>query len=208
MHPFIPALQTQLQTLPGEESHAEAMPLNRPFSIQALQSAEDFRQSAVGIVVYPHLDAWKSVLIQRPRYDGTHSDQIAFPGGKKDLDDPNLEFTARRECYEEIGLPMDLGICLGRLTNVYIPVSQFIVEPYIFFVEELPKLHADAREVASIIHFDLSILRNDQILQRTDLRFKDGITRKNIPYFAIEGKVVWGATAMMLAELRAVLKRI
>lgn len=208
MHRFIPALQAQLQVLPGEESHAEAMPLKRPFTSQALNSSENLRQSAVGIVVYPQEDVWKSVLIQRPTYEGTHSDQIAFPGGKMDADDPNLEFTARRECYEEIGLPIDLGTCIGSLTRVYIPVSQFIVEPYIFFVEELPLLQADAREVASIIHFDLSVLRDDQILQRTDMRFKDGITRKDIPYYAIEGKVVWGATAMMLAELRAILKRI
>lgn len=208
MHPFIPALRNQLQKLPGEESHSEAMPLNRPFSSQALHLATNLRQSAVGIVVYPEKNAWKSVLIQRPSYEGMHSDQIAFPGGKKDPDDRNLEFTARRECYEEIGLPIDQGTCIGSLTPVYIPVSQFIVEPYVFFVEELPKLRADAREVASIIHFDLSVLYDDQILQRTDMRFKDGITRKNIPYYSIEGKVVWGATAMMLAEFRAILKRI
>src|SRR3989338_3361833 len=120
MNSFIPALRAQLQTLPGEESHVEAMPLNRPFSSLALQTAEHFRQSAVGIVVYPLQGAWKSVLIQRPNYEGTHSNQIAFPGGKKDSDDPDLEFTARRECHEEIGLPVDLGICLGRLTSVYI----------------------------------------------------------------------------------------
>lgn len=208
MHPFISSLEKALLQLPGEDSHTEAMPLGRPYSSQAILANSEARESAVGIVLYPKQGQLHSLLIQRPTYDGTHSDQLAFPGGKRDPDDIDLEYTARRECFEEIRLPFEAGKTLGQLTQVYIPVSRFVVQPFVFYVDSLPELQADAREVAEIVHFNIDILRNDRILQFTDMRFKDGIVRKNIPYYAIENKVVWGATAMMLAEFRAILKRI
>lgn len=208
MDAFISRLREELQNLPGERSHSEAMPLNRPYSSQALLKDAEARESAVGIVLYAKENSLRSILIQRPIYEGTHSDQIAFPGGKRDHSDHDLEFTARRECFEEIALPTHLGECLGTLTQVYIPVSRFVVQPFVFYVEELPGLVPDAREVAEIIHFDVNHLLKDEILLQTDMRFKDGIVRKNVPYFALENKVIWGATAMMLAEFRAILKRI
>lgn len=207
MDSFIARLREELLQLPGETSHSEAMPLNRPYSSQALLGENKVRESAVGIVLYPEREILRSILIQRPSYDGTHSDQIAFPGGKRDQADENLEFTARRECFEEINLPLHKGECLGGLTQVYIPVSSFVVQPYIFYVDELPALTPDSREVAEIIHFDVQQLLDEQILRTMDMRFKDGIVRKDVPYYAIENKVIWGATAMMLAEFRAILKR-
>lgn len=208
MDAFIARLRMELQELPGEFSHSEAMPLNRPYSSQAILQAQEARESAVGIVLYPEKNVLRSILIQRPSYDGTHSDQIAFPGGKRDLTDLNLEDTARRECFEEIKLPTHLGDCLGSLTQVYIPVSRFVVQPFVFYVDELPSLMPDEREVAEIIHFDVTQLVDDSILRSMDMRFKDGIVRKNIPYYLLENKVIWGATAMMLAEFRTILKRI
>ncbi len=204
---FIRELTEQLKELPGEHGHSEAMPLNRPYTNQALQQAENLRHSAVGMILYPAENTVNSVLIRRPAYDGTHSNQVAFPGGKMDETDHNLEATARRECHEEINLPAERGICLGELSRVYIPVSRFLVQPFVFYVEELPELIPDPREVAGIIHFDIFRLTDEQTLKFTDMRFGDGLTRKNIPYYDINGHVVWGATAMMLAEFKTILKR-
>jgi 8-oxo-dGTP pyrophosphatase MutT (NUDIX family) len=207
MESFIARLRTELLQLPGESSHSEAMPLQRPYSSQALAQGVETRESAVGIILYPAGKSLRSILIQRPSYEGTHSDQIAFPGGKRDPGDRDLEFTARRECFEEIQLPLGHGECLGSLTQVYIPVSKFLVQPYVFYVDALPSLQADVREVAEIIHFDVRALLDDRILRYTDMRLKDGLIRKNVPYYAVENKLIWGATAMMLAEFRAILKR-
>ncbi len=194
--------------LPGEKSHGEAMPVNRKFTSDSLKIAPDVRNSAVGIILYPKASSFQSILIQRPDYNGTHGNQISFPGGKMDQEDPNLEYTARRECMEEIALPMNSGKMIGELSSVHIPVSKFLVKPFVFFVDELPQLHPDEREVASIIHFDVFDLINEANLKTTDIKFRQGFVQKNVPYYDIKGHVVWGATAMMLAELKAILKQL
>lgn len=193
--------------VPGEKAHTEVMPANRLFTSQSLKQADKIRQSAVGVILYPTESSIHSVLIQRPHYDGTHSNQISFPGGKMDDADASLEQTARRECYEEVDLPIGTGVRIGELTNVYIPVSNFLVQPYVFFVDELPRLTPDSREVKSIISFDVFKLIEEQTLKTTNIRIKQGFIRKNIPYYDINGHVVWGATAMMLSELKAILKQ-
>ena len=191
--------------MPGISAHAPLMPLNRivlpPFD------EASHRSSAVGIVLHPVQSKIHCILIKRPEYVGFHGGQISFPGGKMDIEDSNLEYTARRECFEEVDLPFELGNCIGELSSVYIPVSSFIVHPYVFFVNELPPLTPDPREVESIISFDIFDLTNSENLKTTDIKLANGISRKNIPFFDIEGHKVWGATAMILAELKEILKQ-
>ena len=205
---FRDRLQAYLaQELPGEEAHLKAMPVHRPLSSEAkLQAAKDYRASAVAILLYTEGKAVKSVLIQRPDYEGVHGGQVSFPGGKMDLTDDNLEMTARRECFEEIGFPMHQGTLLGALTEVFIPVSKFLVQPYVFFEENVPTLVSDEREVAEIISFDVHEFTQLEI-ERTTLNLSQGIRLKDVPYFPIENKIVWGATAIMLAEFQEVLRR-
>lgn len=194
------------ERLPGERAHADLMPVNRPFSSDVRKNAKDYRHSAVAIVLYEDQGELMSLLIQRPNYGGVHSQQIAFPGGKQDPEDPDIEFTARRECMEEVAIPMDHLNLLGRMTDVYIPVSKFIVSPHIFAIDSLPTLIPDAREVDEIIHFNTSRLLEEDSLQFKDMKFGNGFTQKRVPYFAIENRVVWGATGMMLSEFRTILK--
>ncbi len=196
------------ERLPGERSHADLMPVNRPYSSDVKKHAKDFRESAVAIVLYEEQDALMSLLIQRPTYQGVHSQQIAFPGGKRDLEDPSIEYTARRECMEEIAIPTDALNLLGRMTDVYIPVSKFVVAPHIFAVDTLPALTPDAREVDQIIPFNTSRLLDEDSVQFTDMKFGNGFTQKRVPYFEIENRVVWGATAMMLSEFRSILREL
>lgn len=194
--------------LPGERAHSLMLPINRPLSSDALKSASDYRDSAVAILLFEKDGSIHSTLIQRPEYEGTHSKQIAFPGGKHDDTDHNLEFTARREAFEEVNLPLDNGQLITELTTVYIPVSKFKVNPFVFYLDEEPILTPDPREVDSIIHFDVFQLITDEVVKTTDLRLSNGLIRKNIPYFDINGHVVWGATALMLSELREILKQL
>jgi 8-oxo-dGTP pyrophosphatase MutT (NUDIX family) len=193
--------------LPGEESHALLMPLNRPLTSSVLKSDVAYRDSAVGVILYPESNSIYCVLIKRQKYEGIHSAQISFPGGKMDENDKDLEFTARRECLEEINLPIQKGVLIGRLSPVYIPVSNFMVQPYIFMLNSLPTLIPNAKEVESIIKFDVFTLTNDGIIKKTDMQFSNGMKRKDIPYFDIQGQIVWGATAMMLRELKTILNR-
>lgn len=206
---FRDRLQEYLKSeLPGEKAHLKAMPVHRPLSSEAKrQAAKDYRASAVAILLYPAENSLKCVLIQRPEYDGVHGGQVSFPGGKMDPTDLDLEMTARRECFEEIGYPMNRGMLLGTLTEVFIPVSKFLVQPYVLFEENLPPLINDQREVAEIISFDVHEFTQLQI-ERTTIDLNRGVRLKDIPYFPIENRIVWGATAIMLAEFQEVLRRV
>jgi 8-oxo-dGTP pyrophosphatase MutT (NUDIX family) len=205
---FISDLKKTLKKgLPGEEAHQLLMPLKRPLSSVAKTEATSYRESAVGIVLHSFNDSIHCILIRRPSYIGAHSGQISFPGGKVDETDLDLEFTARRECMEEIALPHDHAELIHSLTEVFIPVSKFLVQPFVFFTDKLPVLKPDDREVEEIISFDLFELLSRKEIPRTSIPIHAGLTMKDIPYFDINGHVVWGATAMMLAEMKVLMER-
>ena len=199
--------QTLEPGLPGEDAHRLLMPVKRPLSSEAKARTTDYRESAVGIVLHPFKQSIHCILIRRPSYDGAHSGQISFPGGKRDADDIDLEFTARRECLEEIALPHQHADLIHPLTEVFIPVSKFSVQPYVFFTDNLPDLTPDEREVEEIISFDLFDLTRYNKIPTTSIPINAGFTMKDVPYFDIHGHVVWGATAMMLAEMKVLLER-
>lgn len=194
--------------LPGESAHMKMAPISRPLSSLALKQAEEIRESAVAVVLYEEDNLIKCILTQRPEYEGKHGGQVSFPGGKKEPEDLDLEVTARRECYEEIGIPMDQGELIGKLTEVFIPVSSFLVQPYVYFHAEKPQLDRNLREVAEILHFTLYDLLEDHRVKTMDLKQPNGSIYKDVPYFYLVEKKVWGATALILNELKEVLQSI
>ena len=206
---FIEQLSTITKSkLPGEEAHLTLMPVSRLKARKLNTSTIDLRLSAVGVILYPFKNSIYSVLIQRPKYDGVHSGQIAFPGGKVDPSDVDLIATARRECNEEVDFPLNDGRLVSKLSEIYIPVSNFKVHPFIFYTNKKPHLTPEEREVEEIIHFDLFSLLAIENFKTTSIRISKELTQKNVPYFDINGKIVWGATAMILAELKAILQQI
>ena len=206
---FISQLSTiTAQELPGDKAHLTLMPVSRLKARKLNTSALDLRLSAVGIILYPFKNSIYSVLIQRPQYDGIHSGQIAFPGGKMDSSDVDLIATARRECHEEVDFQANDGRLISQLSEIYIPVSNFKVHPFVFFTKSKPLLTPDEREVEEIIHFDLFSLLAIENFKTKSIRISSELTQENVPYFDIKGKIVWGATAMILAELKAIIQQI
>ena len=130
---------------------------------------------------------------------------MSFPGGKSDPEDLSLEHTARRETHEEIGWSLDNAQLLGTLSKMYIPVSRFIVHPFVFFVPEKMEFVPDAREVAEIVPFKIHQLLHPDVVQRSTIKLSTGMSIKDVPYFELSGKRVWGATAVILSEFRALL---
>ena len=146
------------------------------------------------------------VLIERSKYRGTHSQQIAFPGGKQDANDHNQEYTARRESFEEIGFDMHTGELMGELTEIYIPVSGFKVKPYVFFHLEFPEFKRNKREVNSIISCKLSDIDTQTNKSFRDIRINESLVLKNIPGIQYEKHFIWGATALILHEFNTAIK--
>lgn len=192
--------------LPGDHAHELVLPINRPLS-STLQDISDYRLSAVAIYLYESNNRLMSVLIERPEYDGYHSKQIAFPGGKKEESDESLIKTALREGNEEIGVLEEQCTLITGLSQVHIPVSKFSIHPYLFALNQKPNFYPDPREVARIIELDLNHFADASDVSRRTLDLGNGLRRKDVPGFLLEDQsFVWGATAMILSELRLLLK--
>jgi 8-oxo-dGTP pyrophosphatase MutT (NUDIX family) len=193
--------------LPGEEAHVPMSPIGRGKSSEALKKASQVRESAVAIVLFQEQELFSSVLIQRPTYKGVHSGQVCLPGGKREDFENHLYETAIRECVEETGLDETHLNLLGALTPVYIPVSNHHVHPYIFHYPITPSYTPDPREVVEIIPFQIGNLLDDTKMKRKDIIVREDHTLKKVPYFDIENRIVWGATAIILHEFREILLR-
>ncbi|MCU0400497.1 MAG: CoA pyrophosphatase [Algoriphagus sp.] len=161
---------------------------------------DNHRKSAVLLLFFPQEGKGFFPLIKRPVYTGAHSGQVALPGGKVEPTDPDVIFTALREAEEEIGIDAGKVEVLGRLSDLYIPTSNFLVSPVIGFLSDTPRLIPEQKEVARIIRTEVQSIFQPQIKKRTHLVVGGGM-RLDTPYFAIDGEVVWGATAMILSEL-------
>ncbi len=190
------------QPLPG---HGGLPPRVEPNKTTGFPSPNQHtRSSAILLNLYPHQGEIYFPLILRPRYDGTHGGQVAFPGGQVEPEDETLVRTALRETQEEIGLKaIDIGV-IGKLTEVYIPPSNFLVTPVVGYLPYRPEFFPDVREVDKVIEVPLlELVNNLQIEQRTvNVRHK----RLKTYGFSVEDNWIWGATALMIYEFLEILK--
>lgn len=202
-------LQSALRAgLPGHDAFRELSGYQRPNIDAVLRRSPPPRESGVLILLHPVAGELHTLLIERPEYDGVHSGQIAFPGGHRESFDPDIEHTALREFTEETGAPhADLRV-LGTLTRVYIPPSNALVTPVLAYTDAVGAFAPDAREVAKLIHVPIKELTRNDILKRTELHIRMLGRTVEVPYWDVQGHVVWGATAMMIAELRELLHRL
>ena len=195
-------LKQKLQEpLPGMDAQYEMAPATRErYPIERLKP-DTYRKSAVMILIYSLNNNYYIPLTKRHTYDGKHSGQISLPGGKIDESDINLQHTALRELSEEIGINEHVDV-IGTLTPIYIPVSNFYVEPYIgIYSHSEINFSTNEREVNELIHLDLEVLKSDKIIQTEGIVHGDGYKLKT-PYFEVEGNIIWGATAMILNEFK------
>lgn len=204
---FSKNLTNRLQTaLPGKVAQKIMMPkassvIDR-FSIDVKKGA---KEGAVLILLYKKDGKIYFPLTQRHEYDGVHSGQISFPGGKVEETDGSVVNTALRETEEEIGVKQSSVSIIGRLTDLFIIVSNFNVRPVIGFVDEPPSFTIDNHEVAKVIEISIDQLVDGTLVKEKEVVTKGGY-RIRAPYFDFDGHHVWGATAMMLAEFKEVLK--
>lgn len=191
------------QTLPGKEAQYKMAPYREAVDAK-FKKQKEAKTAAVLILIYPIDNIPHLVLTKRPTYDGHHSAQISFPGGKKEEHDESFEQTALRETEEEIGVVRKNVNIIGELSDLYIPPSNFKVFPFVGFTNTRPKFVKNQNEVDEIIELSISDLLRDDILKSKELKLAAGFNFET-PYFDIQNHVVWGATAMMLNELREVI---
>lgn len=129
---------------------------------------------------------------------------MAFPGGRMERTDENLIRTALREAQEEIGIRLTDVKVLGQLTQIYIPPSNFHVLPVIGAIPFRPDFYPDSREVDAIVEVALRDLSDEKIISLQEIEVRG--FKIDAPTYNVHGHQVWGATAMMIAELLEVTK--
>lgn len=200
----VETLRAALQRpLPGVEAQMWMMPRPRPGMERGMNPFHRPREGGVLILFYPCNDELCLVLTRRSEALPNHRGQISFPGGARDAEDRDFVHTALREGNEELAIPIAGTEVLGVLTPLYIPPSDYRIYPVVAFRPCHPTFVPSPYEVAEVLEAPVSWLLSDDSLhvETWELRGME----VEVPFFDFEGHKVWGATAMVLAELRAAL---
>ncbi|MEO0312726.1 MAG: hypothetical protein RIQ89_2383 [Bacteroidota bacterium] len=193
-------------SLPGKTAHQKLAHPDRMAMLE-LQQIQNARRGAVMIALSENKSgAILFPLIQRSNYDGVHSGQIALPGGKFEKQDLKLSNTAIRETKEELGITIYENQIVGELSNLYIPPSNFLVNPFVSY-SATSHLHIkDEREVADVIEVNLDHLINEWHAKVRTTSLSNG-KQVNLPSYEYKGHIIWGATAMILTEFKMLLTK-
>ncbi|NRB83591.1 MAG: CoA pyrophosphatase [Winogradskyella sp.] len=193
----------------GEESHAKMSPPYRlELAVKMKEKVKTAKTAAVLALFYPsETNETYLVLILRKTYKGVHSAQVGFPGGKYEDEDNDLMLTALRETEEEVGVNRTMVNVIKTISPLYIPPSNFIVHPYMAVSEYKLKFKKQDEEVEEIIEVKLQDFLNEANRITTKVSTSYNV-KVEVPAFKLNGHIVWGATAMMLGEIKDLLKQV
>ncbi|MBV1888106.1 MAG: CoA pyrophosphatase [Urechidicola sp.] len=196
---YIPTIKNA--PLGGLEAQFKLAPAIRKRYSDDMIKANNPKMSAVLALFYPHTEnETRFLLMLRASYNGTHSAQVSFPGGKKEKNDTDLKQTALRETFEEVGVVQTDIRIVKQLTDAYIPPSNFLVTPFIGMID-YPPTFIPNDEVETLIEVKLSHLLDDQnvVINNMTTSYMKNI---DVPCFKLNNYIVWGATAMILSEIK------
>ncbi len=196
------------QPLPGEEAQYRMAPPYRPNLSKEEIAKLNPKVSGVMVLLYERNNLLNVVFTQRKKYEGVHSGQMSFPGGKKDEADPDIVETALRETEEEIGIAKNRIEVIGSLSELYIPPSNFLVFPTVGFAESISSFQPHENEVEKVVEIPL-----DFFLDRNNINYKTEIKLFNehivqVPAYIYNEHIIWGATAIMLSEFTFIIERL
>ncbi|HNE50731.1 MAG TPA: CoA pyrophosphatase [Chitinophagales bacterium] len=197
--------QAFMHPLPGKPAQDILKPYLKIYKSMDTPQLPNAREGAVMSLIYPINNIPHILFIERPVYEGVHSGQIAFPGGKIEKTDASTLAAALRETKEEIGVNKEQIEVIGSLSKVYVLASNFLVYPFVGVLQEKPIIIPDKIEVANTLEVPIYTFFEQGIIKEKKMKSAMGITL-NAPYYDIAGKILWGATAMMVSELCAVIK--
>lgn len=188
--------------LPGLPAQARFAPRPRPGWLPHA-AGNGLRPAAGLLLLFPIAGEAHLLLTVRSSRLPSHAGQVSLPGGAVEPGE-SIEQAALREAQEEIGLAPDEVRVLGRLTPLHIPVSGFLLYPVAGVAEALPRLHPADAEVERILLLPLAQLLDPSRVRR-EQRMRDGLFL-DVPYLEVDGAQLWGATAMVCAELLSLLE--
>ncbi len=163
------------------------------------------RQAAVLLLFYPQEDELWFPLTVRSNNVADHKGEVSLPGGSVDPEDTGLVATAVRETHEELGIEPGLIEIWGLLTTLYIPHSNFSLTPIVGFTAKPPQIVPNPTEIATVFNVSLAVLLNPATVVVEEWLLHEA--KLQVPFFALQGHKVWGATALLLSELVARLHR-
>ena len=184
--------------LPGAAAHRKMLPIERTLTVP--KNEKGIKHSSVLLLLFEENKELMVCLIKRPKHMKYHPGQIALPGGRIEKGETALE-TAFRETYEEIGIPQDEIEILGSLSELYVEVSKFRIQPFVGWLKKKPELIINPNEVEKTIFFPLKYFQNNP--DEVELLTVNG--KLKVPCIRFEGEIIWGATSMILSELVAIL---
>lgn len=188
--------------LAGNRAHSRMMSYAREDAAKARSMVPPPKESGVMMMLFPEHNKWHTLFMLRPENQGVHSSQLSFPGGKKEMDDPSIMHTAIREAREEVGVVISESQIIGSLSEVYIPPSHFLVQPFVAILDQQPLWTPNADEVHELIKQPIDFFLTDGIIEMKEVFIPRYEQKLQVPSFNIQGKVLWGATAMMIQEFR------
>ena len=188
---------------PGLDAQLEMMPHPRPGHKLYSEVEDTCVKAGVLILLYPWNDQLHIVFTRRTDRVDFHQAQISFPGGRQE-EDESFKEAALREAHEEVNIPPDSVRILGELTPLYVPPSNYCIYPVVAVAKERPDFQPSELEVAEVIEVPLNHLLDLENIQREMWHYKGEDIE--VPYYFFKGDKIWGATAMILAELLEMLK--
>lgn len=191
--------------LPGLAAHRRLVPPERRPDLGKAFPNER-RVAAVLALLYPMNDRVCCALIRRPSYPGVHGGQIAFPGGQVESEDRDLLHTALREAWEEVGIKAEKVQRPTELTRLYIPPSRYEVVPFLGLSDRRPDFILQTSEVDELIELPLEELLKPKVYGEVSVHTTRGLL--NVPAYQWRDEIIWGATAMIVAEISDLLNDI
>ncbi len=188
------------KSLPGLPAQLKMAPFHRREELITPGTIDKAIKSSVLMLFYPKEGMEHIAFIKRPVYNGVHSGQIALPGGRWESTDKSLYHTALREAREEIGIDTHQVKHVGKLTDLYIPPSNYVVSPFVATYDKQQNFAPDPQEVDEILEVPFSFFLEKTSVRKIKIETSGGLVVET-PCFDYKGNIIWGATAMIMSEM-------
>ncbi len=200
MNEFIDFLKVKLSmSLTGAEYHKILAPKFKGMPFRKTTPNQDAKESSVLVLLQPdYSNSFNIIFTLRSANLVKHSGQICFPGGRIEMNE-TAEDAAKRETEEEIGISENDYQIIGSLSQLYVPPSNNIINPFVAVLNNNPNYKINHYEVEEVFSVNINNINLGTAIKYYTDKFDE--MEVDIPYFDVHKSTkLWGATSMILAE--------